>query len=285
MRRDSWRSVPTMCSPPGRDHRVVARLPLRTHFVAGVLPEFHPPASTEDDVRAAAGHVGGDGHRSRLSGLRDDVRLVLVVLRVEDLMVDILAPQPLGEILRCLDGRGADEDRLAELPAFAISSTMARSFSSFPRYTRSARSSRIMGRWVGSPPLRARRSAELGRLGGPRCLSSCELPVETEEVLEGDRGKGLVLLPNVDPFLRLHRLMQAVDQRRPGIVRPVNSSTIITSSPAPDSARHDGRARAPARPRRSGGEASRCRCRTMIRRHAGVLPRPAAPPPSDSRSR
>jgi hypothetical protein len=43
----------------------------------------HLRVAAEDDVRAATGHVGGDGDRALAAGLRDDVRLVLVVLGVE----------------------------------------------------------------------------------------------------------------------------------------------------------------------------------------------------------
>ena len=56
-----------------------------------------------------------------------------------------------------------------------------------------------------------------------------ELVVEAEEVLEGDRREGDVLLLDRHAFLGLDRLVQAVRPAPPGIVRPVNSSTMITS--------------------------------------------------------
>ena len=47
-------------------------------------------AGAEDDVGAAAGHVGGDRHRLRLTGLGDDRRLALVLLGVEHLVRNAL---------------------------------------------------------------------------------------------------------------------------------------------------------------------------------------------------
>ena len=56
----------------------------------GVVPSASSSASgqalgvaAEEDVDATAGHVRGDGDRARAAGLRDDVRLPLVLLRVQ----------------------------------------------------------------------------------------------------------------------------------------------------------------------------------------------------------
>src|SRR5688572_14021112 len=48
----------------------------------------HLGVAAQDDVGAAAGHVGGDGDGALPAGLRDDVRLVLVVLGVQDAVLD-----------------------------------------------------------------------------------------------------------------------------------------------------------------------------------------------------
>ena len=48
--------------------------------------------AAEDDVRAAAGHVGGDGHGALAAGLGDDFGLALVMLGVEHFVLDA----PLG---------------------------------------------------------------------------------------------------------------------------------------------------------------------------------------------
>ncbi len=51
---------------------------------------------------------------------------------------------------------------------------------------------------------------ELGRLGVGGAGHAGELVVHAEIVLEGDGGQGLVLALDLDPFLGLHRLVQAV---------------------------------------------------------------------------
>ena len=50
-------------------------------------------AGAEFDVRAAAGHVRGDGDRAALAGARDDLGFLLVILRVEHGVRNLLALQ------------------------------------------------------------------------------------------------------------------------------------------------------------------------------------------------
>ena len=47
--------------------------------------------AAEHDVRAAACHVGGDGHGAELAGLGDDLRLALVLLGVQHVVRHALA--------------------------------------------------------------------------------------------------------------------------------------------------------------------------------------------------
>src|SRR3954463_5554751 len=70
-------------------------------------------AFAELDVDAATGHVRRDRDRARLSGLLDDPRFPLVLLRVEDVVRDALPLQQLPEMLGDLDRDRADEDGLA----------------------------------------------------------------------------------------------------------------------------------------------------------------------------
>ena len=51
---------------------------------------------------------------------------------------------------------------------------------------------------------------KLGRLGHGRAGHARQLLVELEEVLQGDRGEGLVLFLDLDPFLGLDGLVQPV---------------------------------------------------------------------------
>ena len=81
--------------------------------------------AAQQDVHAAAGHVGGDGHRARAARLGDDAGLLLVLLGVQHVVRDALALEHLGQHLGGLDGDRADQHRLALLCSSSISSTTA----------------------------------------------------------------------------------------------------------------------------------------------------------------
>ena len=72
---------------------------------------------------------------------------------------------------------------------------------------------------------------EFAGLGHGRAGHAADLVVELEEVLQRDRGQGLRLFLDANSFLGLDGLVQAIAPLRPGMSRPVNSSTMITSSP------------------------------------------------------
>ena len=58
-----------------------ALMPLRSQDVKSA--QVHHPIA-EHDVRASSGHVGGDGHGFRLTGLGHDFRFLLMVLGIEN---------------------------------------------------------------------------------------------------------------------------------------------------------------------------------------------------------
>src|SRR5688572_11295480 len=72
-------------------------------------------ALTELDVDAATCHVRRDRHGPELARVLDDLRLALVLLRVQDVVLDPLTFEQLGEVLRGLDGDRAEQHRLALL--------------------------------------------------------------------------------------------------------------------------------------------------------------------------
>src|SRR5438445_143204 len=82
-----------------------------------VEPTLRDDAGPEEDVDATAGHVRRERHRAVLSGVRDDERLALVVLRVQDLVLDAVPLELLREPLALLHARRADEHRLTLLVA------------------------------------------------------------------------------------------------------------------------------------------------------------------------
>ncbi len=69
--------------------------------------------AAEQDVGAAAGHVGGDGDGAGPTCLGHDRGLLLVELGVEHLVLDAAALEHLGQPLGLLDRDGADQDRAA----------------------------------------------------------------------------------------------------------------------------------------------------------------------------
>ncbi len=91
--------------PAQFDNLIVLRLPV---FIAIAID-----AAAQDYVNAAAGHVGGDGHRARLAGVGDDFALSGVLLGVEHLAGNALPLEHIAQFHRVFDGNGADEHRLS----------------------------------------------------------------------------------------------------------------------------------------------------------------------------
>ena len=133
MRRASWRSVPITCRPPS----CLTSSPFGLHLLAlfdlgdqlvpvvlrnveprGVLDAAAGPRpclgiAAQDDVGAAAGHVGGDGHGAFAAGLGDDLGLALVILGVQHFVLDAAAIEHVAEQFALFDRDGADQDRAA----------------------------------------------------------------------------------------------------------------------------------------------------------------------------
>src|SRR3970040_1694912 len=118
MRRGSWRSVPMMCRPPAAVPRPGPSAHWRPRPAPGrgarVRGE-HLRVAAEEGVGPAAGHVGGDRDGAAAARLRDDLRLLLVELGVEDVVLHAPALQHLAEHLAHLDADRSDPDRAALL--------------------------------------------------------------------------------------------------------------------------------------------------------------------------
>ena len=86
--------------------------------------------AAEQDVGAAARHVGGDRDRALAAGLRDDLGFLRVVLRVQHDVLDAAQLEQLRQPLRLLDRHRADEHRPARSVCFSMMSlTIASYFS------------------------------------------------------------------------------------------------------------------------------------------------------------
>src|SRR3989304_2203708 len=187
MRRASWRSVPSTESPPA--------------------PLAPPPG--ELDVAAAAGHVRRDRGRAPLARVLDDLRLALVLLRVQDVVRDALTRQELREVLRDLDGDRADEDRLPLLVALLDvldDGVVLRFLRLVDVVVLVGALDRDVRRDLGDGEVVD--LLELLLLGLRRAGHAAELLVEAEVVLQSDRGEADVLLLDRHALLRLHGLVR-----------------------------------------------------------------------------
>ena len=80
-----------------------------------------PPVATTPgpaNVGAPTGHVGGNGHRTLLPGLGDNLGLFFVLLGIEHFMLDTLQVEHPTEALGFFNGRGSYQHRLPLLMAF-----------------------------------------------------------------------------------------------------------------------------------------------------------------------
>ncbi len=167
--------------------------------------------AAELDVGTTAGHVRGDGDGAPAAGLGDDRRLTVVLLGVEHLVRDAALGELLGEVLGLLDRRRTDEDRLALLVLLrdvVDDGGELRDLGPVDQVRLVLADHVAVGRDRDDTELVD--LVELGGLGHGRTGHARQLRVEAEEVLQGDRGEGLVLVLDVHPFLRLDRLVHAL---------------------------------------------------------------------------
>ena len=182
------------------------------------------------DVGTAAGHVGGDGDRARLPGLRDDARLFGVVPGVEHLVGHAPPLQHLGQMLRLLHRDGAHQDRLA--PLVAVGDELGRGLELgllglVDEVVAVVADHGLVG--GDDHHFHLVDLAELVGLGGGGTGHAGDLLVEAEIVLQGDGGERLVLFLDLDALPASMAWWRPSEYRRPSRMRPVNSSMILTS--------------------------------------------------------
>ncbi len=182
-----------------------------------VVPREHLGVAAEDDVGAATGHVGRDRDRALSAGLGDDVRLALVLLRVEDVERNALLLEEARERVGLLDARRADEDGLTSLAA------LGDLVGDRQKLLALGLVDEVLVVEAGDGLVRRDDDdvelvglVELGRLGVGGAGHAAELLVEPEEVLERDGRERAVLVLDPDVLLRLDRLVQPVGPAAPG---------------------------------------------------------------------
>ena len=180
-------------------------------FVQALLARHVFGVAAEQDVGAAARHVGGNRHGVLAAGLRHDLGFLRVILGVEhDVLRALLlehARQPLG----LLNRNGADQRRTSFFLALDDVVDDGRPFFALGAVDQvglfDARHDAV-GR--DDHHIKLVNLEELGGLGLGRAGHARELLVLAEVILEGDGGERLVLALDLDPFLGLDRLVQAV---------------------------------------------------------------------------
>ena len=76
------------------------------------LKHTHFHVATQLDISATARHVGRDCDRTQLTGVGDDLRLLLVLAGVQDVVRDAFGIQQLRKIFGFVDGCSTHKDRL-----------------------------------------------------------------------------------------------------------------------------------------------------------------------------
>ena len=168
-------------------------------------------AAAEQDVGAAAGHVGGDGHVVLAAGLGHDLGFLRVVLRVQHDVPDAALAEQGGEPFGLLDRHGADQRRPARLLLLEdvvddrVELFLLGPVDEVGLLDAAHHAVRRNRHHVEVVDL-----VELGRFGLGRARHARELLVLAEVVLEGDGGERLVLALDLHLLLRLDGLVQPV---------------------------------------------------------------------------
>ncbi len=167
--------------------------------------------AAEEDVHAAAGHVGGDGHRAGPARLGNDKGLLLVQLGIEHIVLDAPLAQHPAEHLRSLHRRRAHEHRLALLVQ-RLDLLHHRVELGLGRLVDHVGCILADHRLVGGEHhhIQAVDAVELFLLRSRRAGHPRQPLVHAEIVLKGDRGHGEALALDAHALLGLDGLMQAL---------------------------------------------------------------------------
>ena len=176
-----------------------------------VLAGHELGVAAEQDVGAAASHVGGDGDHADTAGLRDDLCFLLVELGVEDDVADAFALEDLAEQLGFFDAGGADQNGLLCLVETRDLVGDGEVF-----FLRGAiddvgvLDAKHLAVGGDDDDVELVDLVELGGFGLGGAGHSAEFLVHAEVVLEGDGGERLVFLADGDAFFCFDCLVEAV---------------------------------------------------------------------------
>ena len=170
-------------------------------------------ARAELDVGAPARHVRGDGHRTGLAGLRDDLGFLLVELGVQHVVLDAPALQHAAKRFRGVDGGGPDQDGLAlsvQFLDFIDDRVILLATGAEDHVVVVGAPDRLVGRDLHHVHLVDRE--ELARFRHGRAGHARQLLVHAEVILYGDGRDRARFLLDLHAFLGLDGLVQALGQ-------------------------------------------------------------------------
>ena len=167
--------------------------------------------TAQDNVGATSSHIGGNRHRAGPPGLSDDFGFPLVLLGVEDFMGNLVLFQQLGQQFRNFNRSGADQGGLTALAA--VADVVQHRLEFFRR----GEEHQIAHILADHRQMRRRHQhfqpINLLELEGFRVGSAGhpgQFLIQTEIVLEGNRGQGLVFSLNRHSLLGFNGLMQPI---------------------------------------------------------------------------
>ncbi len=201
------------------DHLLVAFLPvcldLRDLLGGRIFQvgDFDFPVAAQQDVGTATGHVGGDGQRTRTTGLSNDFGFFFVELGVQNLVIDAFIVEQAGHVFGRFDGRRADQYRtiLCQAGLDVGNDGCVLLFRGQVDQVVEV----FTCQWLVRRNDHHRQGVDLvkfERFGVGRTGHAGQFIVQTEVVLEGGRGQGLAFSLNVQVFLGFDSLMQALGQ-------------------------------------------------------------------------
>src|SRR5271156_687792 len=184
---------------------------LRDAFLHAFLLGHEFRIAAKQNIGAAPGHVGGDGDHAFASGLRDNLRFALVILRVQDDVFDSLLLQQVRKPLRLFDRSCAHQDRLAAVVQ-PLNFVGSREILFFFRTIDDVRILYAQQRSIGwnDDDFKPVYLVEFWRFGFGRARHARQLLIHAEIILEGDSGEGLILALDLHILLGFDRLVQPI---------------------------------------------------------------------------
>lgn len=176
-----------------------------------VQPPRFADTGTKLDVRASSRHVGGDGDRTGISGVRDDFRLALVLLCVQHIVRNPFPLQHTADGFRDFNARGADKNGTVLRPHllnFFDNGVVLFPLSFVDDIVHVITNHRLIR--GDHDNIQLVDIEELSRFGLRCTRHARQLVVQPEVVLECDGGERLHVALDLHPFFRFDGLMKSV---------------------------------------------------------------------------